>query len=276
MMMQINEATVDIDLKKHARDIRLLILEMITKAKASHIGSCYSIIEILVSLYGRGLRSEGPSNPLNDPKFVDYVLISKGHASAACYATLAYYGYFNLEELSTYCADGSRLAGHVTKTVPGVHFSSGALGHALPVACGVAIAAPENKIYVVASDGECNEGSTWEAALFAGAKKLKNLTLIIDYNKIQSFGSVDEIMPLEPLADKWRAFHWEVVEVDGHDTNALAKAYSSSSSAQPKVIIAHTVKGKGVSFMENNLKWHYSSPNAEEFEIAKQEILSEK
>lgn len=254
-------------LEVSAKEIRLLILEMIFEAKASHIGSCFSALDILNSLYGERLDIN-PQRPQDPDR--DYLIMSKGHAAAALYATLAYYQFFPKEQLKTYCQNGSKLAGHVTALTPGVEFSTGALGHGLPVACGIALATKKN-VYVIQSDGECDEGSTWEAALFAAHHQLTNLTLIIDYNKIQSFGSIEEVLKLESLSDKWAAFNWDVLEVDGHDYPALRTAFAKTSQ-KPKVIIAHTVKGKGVSFMEDQLAWHYKYPTAEQYQIALTEL----
>jgi transketolase len=250
-----------------AKIIRMHILDMIYKAKASHIASCYSVVDILNMLYGSILAIDAkcPNNPNRD-----YLIMSKGHASAALYATLAYYGFFPIAELASYCKNASRLAGHITTQVPGIEFSTGALGHGLSVACGIALTTCQ-KVYVIMSDGECDEGAIWEAALFAAHHRLANLTLIIDYNKIQSFGRVEEILNLEPLADKWQAFNWQVVEIDGHHYHELANAFSLKS-VLPKVIIAHTIKGKGVSFMENKILWHYRSPDEFQYSQAKQEL----
>jgi transketolase len=254
-------------LEARAKEIRQLILHMIFEAKASHIGSCFSVVDILNFLYGECLDV----NPqrIQDPNR-DYTIMSKGHAAAALYATLAYYQFFPKEQLKTYCQNGSKLAGHVTALTPGVEFSTGALGHGLSVACGLALATKKN-VYVIQSDGECDEGSIWEAALFAAHHNLKNLTLIIDYNKIQSFGLVEEVLKLESLADKWIAFNWDVLEIDGHNYNDLRIALNKTSQ-KPKVIIAHTVKGKGVSFMENELVWHYKFPTLEQYHIALTEL----
>jgi transketolase len=256
-----------IQLEDSAKEIRQIILNMIFEAKASHIGSCYSVVDILNALYGKILRVD-PLHPNNPER--DYLIMSKGHAAAALYATLSYYKFFPTEKLKTYCQNGSKLAGHVTALTPGVEFSTGSLGHGLPIACGIALATKQN-VYVIQSDGECNEGSIWEAALFAAHHKLHNLTLIIDYNKIQSFGYVNDVLALESLSHKWTAFNWEVIEINGHDYNELHTALIKTTQ-KPKVVIAHTIKGKGVSFMENKLDWHYKYPTAEQYEIALNEL----
>ena len=255
---------------KLARSIRAHSLRMVYQVRASHIGSSLSAVDILAVLHG-AIMHHDPTRP--DCPERDRFIMSKGHAAAAYYAALAECGYFPLEWLDSYCQDGSVLSGHVTRCgVPGVELSTGSLGHGLPVACGMAIAGKrENhdyRVFALLSDGECDEGSVWEAALFAGHHHLSNLIAIIDYNKIQSFGSVREVLDLEPFVDKWKAFRWLVREIDGHDHDQLKKTLSDAGKHGdlPLVIIAHTVKGKGVSFMENSLQWHYKSPSAEQLE----------
>lgn len=258
-----------------ARRIRRDTVEMIAAARASHIGSCLSIADILAVLYA-GVMRHDPSDPSSFER--DRLILSKGHATAILYAVLAETGYFDRDELLQYCAPGSRLLGHASHKVPGVELSTGSLGHGLSVAAGMAIDAKrksrDNKIFVILSDGELDEGSNWEALLFAPQHQLDNLVAIVDYNKIQSFGSVAEVLQLEPLAAKMRAFRWAVHEVDGHDHQALWDALTAlpKSPGKPTMIIAHTVKGKGVSFMEHQLLWHYRSPNPEQSECAIAEI----
>jgi transketolase len=209
--------------------------------------------------------------------------MSKGHAAAGLYAALAYREFFPRTRLEEFYVDGGTLAGHVThKGVPGVDASTGSLGHGLALATGMCLGARRLKlparVFCLLSDGECDEGSTWEAALLAGSKHLTGLTAIVDYNKIQSLGRVDEVLPLEPFADKWRSFGWAVTEVDGHDIGALIDAVDPESSPPtqdaPRCVIGHTVKGKGVSFMEDLLLWHYRSPQGDEFEAALSELES--
>jgi transketolase len=191
---------------------------------------------------------------------------------------LAERGFFSVDELKQYCQSGSRLTGHVTSGVPGVEFSSGSLGHGLPVACGVALAAKRENLpsraFVLASDGELDEGSNWEAIMFAPQLRLDNLVLIVDYNKIQSFGRTKDILDLDPLADKLRAFRWAVREIDGHNMGEIATIFNSLpfEPEKPSAVIAHTVKGKGVSFMEDQLAWHYKSPDAGQVEAAMREL----
>jgi transketolase len=246
--------------------IRADALHMVHKAKASHIGTCFSMADLLAVLYGAVLRVD-PLRP--DWPDRDRVVVSKGHGAAAIYAVLAESGFFPVQWLDTYCGDGSRLAGHVTHHgVPGVEFSSGSLGHGLSLACGVALAGKRDgrpcRAFAVLSDGECDEGSIWEAALFAPHHQLDNVVAIIDYNKIQSFGTVKEVLDLEPFAAKWRAFGWAVREVDGHDHRQIYETLAKLpfEPSRPSTLIAHTIKGKGVSFMEDKLEWHYRSPDA--------------
>lgn len=256
------------DSERLARAVRAHSLRMVHSANASHIGSCLSIADILAVLYGQVLRV--------DPEHLDWpdrdrFILSKGHAAAAVYAVLAECGFFPREWLGTYCQEGSQLAGHITSHgVPGVEVSTGSLGHGLPIGCGMALAGKREgrpyRVFVLLSDGELDEGSNWEAILFAPQHHLDNLVAIVDYNKLQGFGAVPDVLDLAPLADKWRAFRWSVREIDGHDHSQIAQALGSVPFEQgkPSVIIAHTVKGKGVSFMENQLAWHYKSPNAEQ------------
>jgi transketolase len=264
------------NLEALAGRIRGHVLRMVHAAKASHVGSCFSMTDILAVLYGSVLRVR-PNEP--DWPGRDRLLVSKGHAAAAVYATLAEVGFFPVDWLATYCKDGTRLAGHVSHHgVPGVEVSSGSLGHGLSFGCGMALAgkrdAADYRVFVVLSDGECDEGSIWEAALFAPHHHLDNLVAVVDYNKIQSFGAVKEVLDLEPFADKWRAFGWATVEVDGHDHTALLSALRSIpyTASKPTAVIAHTIKGKGVRFMENRLAWHYQSPDDQQLQTALEEV----
>jgi len=266
------------DTERLAKTIRAHALKMVAAAKASHIGSCLSCADILAVLYGE-ILSVNPTCP--DDADRDIFIMSKGHAAAILYAVLAESGFFPLSWLETYCCNGSVLSGHVSKHgVPGVELSTGSLGHGLSVGCGFAIAAnadkKPSKTFVLLSDGECDEGSNWEAILCAPQFKLNNLIAIIDYNKIQSFGRVEEVNNLEPFAEKWRSFGWETMEVDGHNVEELANVLNNTpfKSGKPSVVIAHTIKGKGVSFMENELKWHYKSPNKKQLTCALKEIES--
>lgn len=248
-----------------ARQARKLVLAMISSAQSSHIGSAYSIIDILAVLYFKVLR--GQPADASDPSR-DRFLLSKGHAAAALYAMLALRGYFPVERLHEYGQDGGHLPGHpVRNCVPGVELSSGSLGHGLAVALGTALALADQclsaHVFVLLGDGECNEGSVWEAAMLAGRLRPANLTCIVDCNGLQGLGAVDEVSYLHPLDDKWRAFGWECVEVDGHDHAALYATLRNRHEG-PRVVLARTVKGKGVSFMEGQLAWHYKSPNPDQ------------
>jgi transketolase len=266
------------DLRGYAKLIRAHAVKMVYRSRASHLGSCLSVADILACLYWRVLRID-PANPGWAER--DRLILSKGHAAAILYATLAERGFFPTQELETYCQIGSRLTGHVTSGVPGVELSSGSLGHGLPVACGMALAAKREGLpfrsFVLLSDGELDEGSNWEAFLFAPQHGLDNLVAIVDYNKIQSFGRTKEILDLDPLADKLRAFRWGVREVDGHNYQQLVDAFDTLpfDPGKPSIIIAHTVKGKGVSFMEDLLSWHYSSPSDQQLQLALAEIGAE-
>ncbi len=264
------------DPKLLAKSIREATLCMVHRARSSHIGSCLSIADILAVLYGRILRVR-PDDPHWRDR--DRFVLSKGHAAAAVYAVLAERGFFPKSWLENFYADDSRLAGHITHHgVPGVEVSTGSLGHGLPLGCGMALAAKRDsrpvRIFVLLSDGECDEGSTWEAALFAPHHGLDNLIAIIDYNKIQSLGRVEEVLNLEPLGEKWRAFGWAVREIDGHNFEQIETALETACQAggKPACIIAHTTKGKGVSFMENQLLWHYRSPDDNELRQALEEL----
>jgi len=264
------------EVKELSRRIRMQVLQMTHRAKSSHVGSCFSIVDLLTVLYMKVLRVR-PDEP--DWPDRDRFLLSKGHGAAALYATLAERGFFPREWLTEFYADGTQLAGHVTHHgVPGVEVSTGSLGHGLPLGCGMALAAKRDgrpvRVFAVMSDGECDEGSNWEAALFAPHHRLDNLTAIIDYNKIQSFGSVEEVLNLHPLAEKWRAFGWAVSEIDGHNYEQIVAALENvpTQANRPTCIIAHTVKGKGVSFMEGQLLWHYRPPDVSELQAALQEL----
>jgi transketolase len=269
-----NKKTIELALK-----IRQNVIRMTNAGKSSHVGSCLSIADIMAVLYGSVMNID-PQQPQMPDR--DRFILSKGHAGAAVYATLAECGYFSKDILKTHYQDGSILSGHVShKGVPGVEFSTGSLGHGLSVAAGMAYAAKldakPQQIFVLLSDGECDEGSNWEAIMFAAHHQLDNLTVVVDYNKIQSLDSVANTLALEPFTDKWRSFSWNVQEVDGHDHLALSEALSHSKiqqSTKPQVIIAHTIKGKGVSFMENQVLWHYRSPQSEEFDSALEELES--
>jgi transketolase len=255
-----------------ALEIRRHVLRMVHAARASHVGSCLSAADILAVLYGGVLRID-PTRP-EDPQR-DRFILSKGHAAAAMYAVLAAREFFPRAWLDTFCADDTRLAAHVVRHgVPGVELATGSLGHGLPVGCGMALAAKADglayRTFVLLSDGECDEGSVWEAAMFASHWKLDQLAAIVDYNKIQSFGRVCDVLDLEPFAEKWRAFGWQVREIDGHDHGQIHAALGEIPwvAGRPSAVIAHTVKGKGVPLMEDDLAWHYKSPSSEQLAAA--------
>jgi transketolase len=243
---------------------------------SSHIGSILSMADILAVLYGEVLLYKP-----EEPKWAgrDRFILSKGHAGAGVYATLAESGFFPVEKLQTHYQDGSDLSGHVShKGIPGVEFSTGSLGHGLPVAAGMALAAKINnenhRAFVLLGDGECGEGANWEAILFAAHHKLDNLVAIVDRNKLQSIYATEDTLALEPFAEKWKAFDWNVIEIDGHNHVEILDACKEESKAinKPLCIIASTIKGKNVSFMENNILWHYRSPQGAEYEAAIAEL----
>ena len=259
-----------------AKKVRIHALKMANSGGGSHIGSALSIADILAVLYTEILHLD-PKNPKLEQR--DRFVLSKGHAGAALYATLAETGFFPISKLATHYQDGSDLCGHVShKGIPGVEVSTGSLGHGLSLATGMALAAKidqkKHRIFTLLSDGECDEGSTWEAVLFAAHHNLDNLIAIIDYNKIQSLDTVADTLALEPFADKWRSFGWQVQEVDGHNHHQLQSELSSVPLEPecPSVIICHTVKGKGVSFMENTVLWHYRIPKGDEYAAALKEL----
>jgi transketolase len=259
-----------------AHRIRVDAVRMIHSAKSSHIGSCLSMADLLAVLYGRVLHID-PAHPEWSDR--DRFILSKGHACAALYAVLAETGFFPTSWLQTFYQNGSQLAGHVTHAgVPGVEVSTGSLGHGLPLGCGMALAGKRDarpyRVFALLSDGECDEGSTWEAMLFAGHHQLANLVAIIDYNKIQSIGSVAEVLDLHPFADKWRACRWSVREINGHDLSEIERTLCELPfvPGSPNCIIAHTVKGKGISFMEDKLLWHYRSPSEDDLQQALAEL----
>lgn len=256
-----------------ANRIRQNALKMVHRAKASHIGSALSIADILAVLYGE-IMCFDPSD--QNCRSRDRFILSKGHACVAVYATLAEVGIIQKEQLETYGNDFSWLMNHISHKVNGVEFSTGSLGHGLPFGVGKALASKARgetwRTIVLLSDGEMDEGANWEALMFAAHHRLSNLTAIIDYNKLQSLDSVANTLGLEPLVDKLKAFGSSVHEIDGHDHRMLAEALTSVANEKPTVIVAHTTKGKGVSFMENRVEWHYKNPNDEQLAMALAEL----
>ncbi len=262
--------------KENALNIRRKVVEMSYKTGASHVGSSLSCADILAALYFSVLRID-PKKPSDEKR--DRFILSKGHAVPALYTALALRGFFPEKQLEGFHCDEGTLWCHPTRgCVAGIEATTGSLGHGLSIGIGMALAGKLDKkeymVFVLLSDGECDEGSTWEAGLEASHLKLDNLTAIIDYNKLQAFGRTNEVVNLEPLSDKWKSFGFSVREVDGHNLEQLMKALKSVpfEKNKPSMIIANTIKGKGVSYMENKLKWHYKSPNDEEFKKAMQEL----
>jgi transketolase len=255
------------------REIRKSIIHMTHYSKSSHVGTCLSIVDILFVLYYKVMNID-PADPHKHER--DKFILSKGHGSAALYATLAHRGYFSTELLDRFYIDGGVLPGHLDcEAVPGVEVSAGSLGHGLSLGVGMALANKQTNnpgnIYVVVGDGECNEGSVWEAAMLAPNLGLNNLTAVVDFNNLQGFGRTNEIINQANMAERWKAFGWDVIEVDGHNLEQLEKAFRTTNE-RPKAIIAHTIKGKGVSFMEDKLEWHYKSPNDEQYATAIKEL----
>jgi transketolase len=263
-------------LQRRAAELRGKVVEMSHAAQAAHLASSLSCADILAAAYWHVLRLD-PSRP-KDPNR-DRFILSKGHAAAALYAVLAMRGFFPISELDTYCKDGGRLAEHPpANLLPGVEAATGSLGHGLPLGCGMALSGRIKgetfRVFALLSDGENNEGSVWEAAMFASAQKLENVCVIVDYNKWQATARSDETLMLAPLRDKWAAFGWDACEIDGHDIAALTEAMQRvpNGSGKPVALIAHTVKGKGVSFMEDDNNWHYRAPTADEVARAHKEL----
>jgi len=254
-------------------EIRKIILEESKRANVGHIGSALSIADIICALFGNILHVPG----LNDPER-DRFILSKGHAALAVYAALYLKGWISRETLQSYCTDGSLLGVHPEHTLDGIDFSTGSLGHGLSMGAGAALAArlqgSSRRIFVVVSDAECNAGSLWEAVMFAAHHRLSNLIAVVDLNGQQALGHTSQVLDLAPLAEKWRAFGWDIHEVDGHDVKAVTDTVSAldTSMEKPHVVLALTTFGKGVSFMENRIKWHYWTMSDKEYEQAMDEI----
>jgi transketolase len=264
------------ELEKMARQLRRHVITMIATAGSGHPGGSLSAADIVTALYFKFMRHD-PKNPQWPDR--DRFVLSKGHAAPILYAALAESGYFPVEELSTLRKLDSRLQGHTDRTLtPGVEMSAGSLGQGLSYGIGIALAGKLDKrdyrIYVLLGDGECDEGQVWEAAMFAPHHRMDNITAIVDHNDLQLDGRVCDIMGLEPLADKWRAFNWHVLEINGHDIKEILQALKKAREikGKPTVIIAHTVKGKGVSFMEGNVDFHGKAPSPQETEQALKEL----
>lgn len=264
------------ELSRLTRILRQRIIETSHRSGTPHLGSCLSCVDILTALYFNLLRID-PQAPLQPDR--DRFLLSKGHAAPALFQVLAERGFFPRSRLDDYGADGGAFGEHPPAggLVPGIEAATGSLGHGLPVGIGMALAARLegrcSRVFVLLGDGECNEGSVWEGAMLAAAQKLANLAVIVDYNKWQATGRSNDILALSPLVDKWRSFGWSTREIDGHDLGALLDALSlPAADGQPLAVVAHTVKGKGVSFMEDDNNWHYRIPTADEVEAARREL----
>ena len=260
--------------KDLAQRARVSTIRMTAEASAAHVGSSLSVIDILAVLY-----HESRINRIESEYDKSVIFVSKGHAAAGTYAVMAHSGCFPIEWLDSYCKNDSPLIGHVNKRgVPGVNHSTGSLGHALPFASGKALAAKiqgdQTRFFVVLSDGECDEGSNWEAALVASHLGLKNLTVLVDRNRLQSLKSTEETVALEPFADKWRAFGWGVEVVNGHDHDSIRTSVFGDYEGltTPKVVVCETTKGYGVSFMENSVMWHYKPPSGDFLSLALEEL----
>jgi transketolase len=260
-------------LKQRSTEIRRSVVEMIGRARLGHIGGDFSVTDILATLFFAVLRLD-PATP--DAPQRDRFILSKGHCAAALYSTLAMRGFFPLQTLKTFAQPLSILNGHPNRKVPGVEANTGPLGHGLPIGVGTAIGAKLAKAnwrtFVVLGDGELQEGSNWEAAMCAGHRRLDNLTAIIDRNRLQQGARTEDTNQLEPLADRWRAFGWEAIVCDGHDHAALYDALVSPRESRPRCVIANTIKGKGVSFIEDRVEWHHKVPSPEQVELALKEL----
>jgi transketolase len=265
---------VETNRQHFSRRIREISISMVHRAKSSHIAGALSMADILTVLYGPNGRLNVRAN---DPHWAnrDRFILSKGHSCCGLYAALRLGGFISEEDIENFTKDGARLMAHASSAVPGIELSTGSLGHGLPVGCGLAIGARRLgqswRTIVLLSDGELDEGSNWEAFLFAAHHKLNNLWAIIDFNKIQSLGHIKDVLGLEPLAEKFRAFNWNVIQVPGHDLDALHEVLNLNNPApdgKPTVVIADTIKGKGVDFMEDKLLWHYRPPSDEQFTSA--------
>lgn len=258
-----------------ARKVRLHCLNMVYRGESGHIGSMLSTADVYSVLYTRVLNVS-PEQPEKESR--DRFILSKGHGGAALLATLAERGFFPMEWLNGYYQDNGKLSGHISHHIPGVEFSTGSLGHGLPVACGMAMAAKQAKkthrVFCMVSDGDLNEGSSWEAIMLAGQHRWDNLIMLVDYNRLQALGASEDIIDLEPLAPKLEMFGWKVAAVDGHDCEAIEDVLLKLplESGRPSAVIFKTVKGKGVSFMENDYKWHYGGLTAELLEQAIKEV----
>ena len=261
-------------LRAQSTAIRRSVVTMIGRARLGHIGGDFSVTDILATLFFGVLRVD-PKNPVAPQR--DRFILSKGHCAAALYSTLAMRGFFPVAQLETFVAPLSMLNGHPNRRkIPGVEANTGPLGHGLPIGVGAAIAAKllgsPSRVFVVLGDGELQEGSNWEAAMCAGHRGLDNLVAVVDRNRLQQGAGTEDTNQLEPLGDRWRAFGWDVVTVDGHDHAALYEAFTAPHPGRPRCVIANTIKGKGVSFIEDRVEWHHKVPSPDQVELALKEL----
>ena len=261
--MNPNELTV--------QSLRRIILDQSFRARVGHIGSALCVADLVHALYHQVLRISAPTDPDRD-RFV----LAKGHAALALYGVFYQKGWVTREQLNSYCADDSLLGVHPERGLPGVDFATGSLGQGLSIGAGAALSARLQKsarrVYVLMSDAECNEGACWEAAMFAAHQRLSNLTAIVDVNGQQALGYTRDVMDLQPMADRWRAFGWSVAEIDGHNAEQIVSAVKPGSNHAPRVVLARTTFGKGVSYMQNQIKWHYWPMSDDEYKQAVREI----
>ena len=277
MLNETQDSDLIIQLQHHANQLRAMIIETSSRAGLPHLGSCLSCVDLLVALYFYKLKID-PNNP-SDP-LRDRFILSKGHAAPALFQVLAKRGFFSVADLAHYGENGTVFGEHppTPSHLAGIEAATGSLGHGMPMGLGMALASKVNNlkysVYAILGDGECNEGSIWECAMLAAAQKANNFCILIDFNKWQATDLSKNVMSLNPLAQKWSAFGWDAIEIDGHDYSQILTALSQfpSKSGKPVAIIANTIKGKGVSFMENDNNWHYRIPNADEVLAAKKEL----
>lgn len=273
MMGRSGATAMNAETADFAHGIKRAILDQSKRANVGHVGSALSIADIVATLYTRILRVRDPSDPDRD-RFV----LSKGHAGLALYAALRLKGWLGEDDLNRYCSDGTLLGTHPERELPGVDFSTGSLGHGLSMGAGAALAgrlaASNRRVFVLVSDAECNEGSLWEAVMFAAHHRLSNLVAIVDLNGQQALGYTKDVLDLGRMSERWRTFGWDAHDVDGHDRDALAATMDGldTSSGPPHVLVAHTVFGRGVSFMESQIKWHYLPMSDDEYAQATAEI----
>ncbi len=271
--IHVPELNLESQAERMSRQIRLAILEQSKRAHVGHIGSALSIADIIATLYGGAMSLPSPDDPERDR-----LVLSKGHAALALYSALHLIGWLPKEQLDTYCGDASLLGVHPERELVGIDFTTGSLGHGLALGAGAALAArmqgSSRRVFVVVSDAECNEGSLWESAMFAGHHRLGNLIAIVDLNGQQALGYTREVLDISPMHTHWEGFGWDVSEVDGHDVRAMAKTIESldTGNGRPHALIARTVFGKGVSYMQSQIKWHYLPMSDEQYRQAVVEI----